>query len=139
MSILADFRTRLVGNSSVSGLATGGVHIDITPPEEYRPHLLFYITYEDTEDCLTHFMDFQSAAVRVEAIANSRAEAEALMRQCEKALDGWRGRHSGSSVFVNGVKRKTGKTQLVDTPQDGTDQWRFRTLMNFDVNYYFVN
>lgn len=138
MSILATTRTRLVSNASLVAEATGGIFVDISPPEEYRPHVLLYSTYEDTEDCLTHFEKFQSVSLRFESIATSRAEAESVMMKVEAALDGWRGRESGDTVFVNGVKRKTGRIHLVDSPQDGTDQWLFRTIMNFDINYHFV-
>ena len=138
MSILATVRTRLAADADLVNLAVGGIYVDISPPEEYRPHVVFYGTYEDTEDCLTHFESFQSASLRFEAIATSRALAEDVITKVEAALNGYRGRHAGENVFVNGVKRKSGRIQLVDSPQDGTDQWLFRTIMNFDFNYNFV-
>ena len=60
------------------------------------------------------------------------------MNKLEAALNGYRGQADGDTIFVNGVKRKSGRIHLVDSPQDGTDQWMFRTVMNFDVNYYFI-
>ena len=138
MSILATTRTRLIGDTNLVALATGGIFVDISPPEEYRPHVLLYGIYEETEDCLTNFESFQSTSIRFEAVATSRSEAEQVMRLVEAALDGWRGREPGDEIFVNGVKRKTGRTQLVSPPQDGTDQWLFRTIMNFDINHYYV-
>lgn len=138
MSILATVRTRLVADSNLVSASSGGIFIDVSPPEEYQPHVVFYGTYEDTEDCLTHFESFQSASLRFEAIATSRAQAEDVITKLEAALSGYRGQHVGDTIFVNGVKRKSGRIQLIDSPQDGTDQWIFRTVMNFDFNYYFV-
>ena len=138
MSILATTRTRLISDAALVADATGGIFVDVSPPELYSPHVLLYGTYEDTEDCLTHFESFQTASIRFETIATSRQQAEQTMKLVEAALNGWRGRATGDDIFVNGVKRKTGRIHLVDSPQDGTDQWLFRTIMNFDINHYYV-
>ena len=138
MSILATVRNVLVSDSPLNTAATGGIYVDVSPPEEYRPNIVFYSTYEDVEDCLNHFESWQTVSLRFESSATSREDAESLMIKLEAALNGYRGQIDGDNIFVNGVKRKSGRIHLVDSPQDGTDQWMFRTVMNFDVNYYFI-
>lgn len=138
MSILATTLAKIKSHQPLTAIIGNNSFVDVAPQDLKTPHVLFYSTYEDAEDCLVEFETFQSVTLRFESIAPTREIAEEAAIATEAALNGFRGRLDGDTIFVNGVKRATGRIHLVDSPQDGTDHWTFRTIQNFDINYHFV-
>ena len=134
-SILPTLIAVAKNDATVLSVSGGRVFADYIPEGSDKPSAILYTTYEDAYDCLTEFFPIATATVRFESYGESREQANDLADAIEDSLNGYRGRISGDDIFVNGVKRQTGKIHLVDIPHDGTDNWQFRTVQSFDVSY----
>lgn len=122
-------------NSQVNTLSGGRVFADYVPEGSSKPSVILYTTFEEPFDCLDSFTSMSIATVRFESYGDTREQADDLAGAIEDALDGYRGKITDDTIFINGVKRQTGKIHLVDIPNDGTDNWQFRSVQSFDISY----
>lgn len=135
MAILSTVVRALKANAGVNTASGGRVFADFIPEKSTLPAVVVYTTYEDAEDCLDGFTDFAEASIRIECYGKTRESSDALHDAVKAALDGYRGKISGDTIWVKGVRQGTGRIHLVDMPQDATDHWQFRTAQTFDFNY----
>ena len=138
MAILSTIVRALKEDSDVSALVSGRVFADFIPEKSTLPAVVVYTTYEDAEDCLDGFDDFAEASVRIECYGKTRESSDATHDAVRSALNGYRGKLSGDSIWVKGVRQGTGRIHLVDMPQDATDHWQFRTAQTFEFNSYLT-
>ena len=122
-------------DATVFSISGGRIFADFVPEDTQKPAAILYTTFEEPFDCLDSFTSMSIATVRFESYGDTREQADDLATAIEDALNGYRGKISGDTIFVNGVKRQTGKIHLVDIPNDGTDNWQFRSVQSFDISY----
>ncbi len=133
MSVATAVRHIIATDATVQSLASNRVAVDFIPEDSTMPALLLYIISEESEDCLSGFVGFETAKIRVECYGESRSQADALHAAARAALNGERGVYS--NTFIKGIGQATGRSYLVDKPNDGTDHWLFRTIQTFEVSY----
>lgn len=122
-------------NQKVKKLCSGRVYADFIPESTDMPAAILFATYEEAFDCLVEFMPISISTVRFEAYGDTREESNDLSEAIENALNSYYGQIAGDNIYINGVSRQTGQIHLVDIPQDGTDNWQFRTVQSFEVSY----
>jgi hypothetical protein len=134
-NILPTMISAVKADATVNTVSGGRVFADYIPENSDKPAAILYTTFEEPFDCLDSFTPMSIATVRFESYGDTREQADDLASAIEDALNGYRGKLSGDAIFVNGVKRQTGKIHLVDIPNDGTDNWQFRSVQSFDISY----
>lgn len=133
MTVLGALSTTLLGSTAVTDLIGQRLHTDVINQDSQRPAALMYVVTERAENCLNGFVGFETATVRIEAYGRSRLEADLVMQAIKESLNGLIGVVSGTPI--RGISQNTGIIHLVDKPNDGTDQWQFRSVQSFDVSY----
>ena len=133
MIVATAVRQIIADDATVTSLAGNRVTVDFIPEDSVMPALLLYIVSESAEDCLSGFVGFETAKIRVECYGETRSQADALHAAARAALNGERGVYS--NTFIKGIGQDTGRVYLVDKPNDGTDHWLFRTIQTFEISY----
>ena len=126
-------RDIIAADVTVQSLVGNRITIDFVPEDSQKPALMLYTVSETSEDCLSGFIGFENARIRVEAYGESRKQADDAHSAARNAINGIRGVYSGT--WIKGVAQSTGRAYLVDKPNDGTDRWQFRTIQSFEVTY----
>lgn len=132
-SVLPELVSVMKSYSPLTSVVGSRVYADVMPEDVEKPAILLYVTSENAEDCLGGFVGYEVARVRVEAYGNSRSMADGALEQARQSLNGYTG--VAVTLPIKGVSQATGKIDLVDKPNDGTDRWLFRTVQNFLVTY----
>lgn len=122
-------------NTKVQSVCSGRIYADYIPEGSVKPSALLYATYEDAFDCLENFLPVAISTVRFESYGDTRQQANDLAEAIEESLNGYTGTIAGDTIHIHGVSRQTGQIHLVDIPNDGTDNWQFRSVQSFDVSY----
>jgi hypothetical protein len=133
MSVAAAVRSIIAADASVIALAGNRVCVDFIPEDSTMPAALLYIASEKAEDCLSGFVGFETANVRLECYGETRKQADDLHAAARASLNGKRGTYNGTRI--KSISQATGRMYLVDKPNDGTDHWLFRTVQAFEVSY----
>lgn len=133
MSIAAEIRGIIAADPDVIALAGGRICVDFIPEDSIMPSALLYIISEKSEDCLSGFVGFETAKIRTECYGQTRQEADALHKALRGSLNGVLGRYG--DIVIKGIGQDTGRSYLVEKPNDGTDNWLFRTIQTFEVTY----
>ena len=133
MSIAATVRTVIAGDADVIAVAGNRICVDFIPEDSIMPAALLYIIHEESFDCLSGFVGLENAKIRIECYGQTRSEADALHRVIRASLNGLIGEHNGT--MIKGVSQASGRIYLADKPNDGTDNWLFKTIQTFEVTY----
>ena len=134
MSILEAIIYTIKNDATVQGLVGARVHADVLPEDSPKPALLAYVSTETAEDCLTGFIGFDTATIRVESTGLTRKSANETLQAARMSLNGLQGIVQG--VPIQGVSQSTGIFHLSDKPNDATDRWQFRSVQSFDISYH---
>ena len=120
-------------DTDLTTLVESRVYADVMPEDVQKPAVLAYITSETAEDCLGGFVGFENARIRVEAYGLTRKSADIALEAARQSLNGVIGTYAG--IPIKGISQSTGKLNLVDIPNDGTDRWQFRSAQSFEISY----
>jgi len=100
---------------------------------------VFYVITETQEQCLVEVTGFAQATLQIESITDpntgGRTQANLLWSEVNRALLGKRGVFSGTPIRT--ITPETGHYTLTDRPEAGSDQFRFRTVQDFGVTYFY--
>jgi hypothetical protein len=133
MSIAATIRTIIADSPDVIAIAGDRICVDFIPEDSIMPAALLYIIHEESFDCLSGFVGLENAKIRIECYGQTRAEADGLHKVIRSSLNGIIGEHYGT--MIKGISQASGRIYLVDKPNDGTDNWLFKTIQTFEVTY----
>lgn len=132
-NIITAIRKIIAESPAVIAQAGNRVCVDFIPEESDMPAMLLYVANETASDCFDGFVGFETARIRIECYGETRAQADELHKSARESLNGVVGVHG--DVMIKGIGQNTGRAYLVDKPNDGTDQWLFRTIQTFEVSY----
>ena len=133
MSVAVSIRGVIAASADVIALAGNRICVDFIPEDSVMPAALLYIIHEESFDCLSGFVGLENAKIRVECYGETRGQSDELHKAIRSSLNGLLGMHYGT--MIKGVSQASGRIYLVDRPNDGTDNWLFKTIQTFEVTY----
>lgn len=133
MSIAVSIRGVIAASTDVQLIAGNRICVDFVPEDSIMPAALLYIIHEEAFDCLGGFVGLERAKIRVECYGETRGQSDGLHKAIRSSLNGLIGEHYGT--MIKGVGQASGRIYLVDKPNDGTDDWLFKTIQTFEVTY----
>lgn len=129
-------RDILISNVDVSAIVLNRIYPDWLKQDTELPAICLWTVSSKSFDCMGGGLGMEANNVRVECIGNTRAVADDLWIQVNKALvkNNKHGVYGG--VTVQSMTQSTGSYQIADRPVDGSDRWMYRTIQSFEIYYH---
>jgi hypothetical protein len=126
-------RAYLIGQSSLSDQISTRMYPDALPQSSTLPA----VSYRKISGVHDHYVEGYSgvctARITFDCYAATRSSAEAVADAIAELMNGLRGTYS--SVDILDVQYDSGPEYYEESPQDGSDEHRYVTTMDFLINY----
>lgn len=135
MSDIGETIRRIVlDDENVTDHIAGRMHADHLPQNGKLPALLFTVVSTTPHEHLTGDANLDRVRIQMDAMATSRANANALARVVRQALQKQhRGEHNGT--WISEINLVGGAVYGTDRAAAGSDVQRCVTTQDFFVNY----
>ena len=132
--VLAATRTYLINNADVANLVASRVFVDIIPQAATLPAIALYKISETHPHKVGDRLGIVQTRITLACYSETRAEANSIAETCyQSGLCAYRGVTGG--VQFLGVTVDSGQQNYIEYAEDGSDDHRYVTEIDFLVSY----
>jgi len=138
MSFRTDFRTYVLGRTTITDLVAQRVYVGLAPKSATMPYVLFEVTSNFSHQHQASASDLAEAKINVEIYDDSLLGAEAIAEAFRGELDGLTSNGTGEKTFGTTIIRRVSLEDDQDTftVNEGTQEEEWMILQNYTLWYY---
>lgn len=128
-------RQLLLDDSNITAIVSERIISDFLPQGLKAPAIVFYRVNEDINNVLGGPLGVDSALFQIEAVGRTRAKANELQALIRKRIGGYRGTVAGVVIREANLQRAY---DMDDLPEAGSDEHRYRSIVDVNFTYGFL-
>ncbi len=132
--IVREVRLHLLDDQTVRSHVGDRIYVDVMPQNEPLPVIILDVLSDVPEPTAGGHSALKAARVQVDAIAETRKQANQIADAVDAAivLGGFRGTARAATIRSS---MRDNRFHSVRTPSSGSEAWEYRTVSDYEIFY----